>query len=208
LRKMSEERWHVRVTHAAFPQTFVIPLSETLTITQWHVPVDDTHTCWYSFFTSFDGPLDAHTMREQRVQHINLPAYAPKMGRHNDWGYNADEQRKRTFLGMGEDDINRHDQWAVESMGAIQDRTREHLGTSDAVIMANRRTLMKAMDTVKAGGTPPMVLGAEAAAAMQGPGTIDCFAPADNWAQHWQALAAARRDAAPWRKAPAAEPTA
>jgi hypothetical protein len=25
---------------------------------------------------------------------------------------------------MGEEDINLHDQWAVESMGAIQDRTR------------------------------------------------------------------------------------
>ena len=28
----------------------------------------------------------------------------------------------RTFLGMGEDDINVHDQWAVESMGACQGR--------------------------------------------------------------------------------------
>jgi phthalate 4,5-dioxygenase oxygenase subunit len=48
-----------------------------------------------------------------------------------------------TYLGMGEEDINVHDQWAVESMGAIQDRTREHLGTSDKVIMANRRTLLQ-----------------------------------------------------------------
>ena len=37
---------------------------------------------------------------------------------------------ERVALGMGEEDINVHDQWAVESMGAIQDRTREHLGTS------------------------------------------------------------------------------
>jgi phthalate 4,5-dioxygenase oxygenase subunit len=29
------------------------------------------------------------------------------------------------------DDINVHDQWAVESQGAIQDRTREHLGSTD-----------------------------------------------------------------------------
>jgi hypothetical protein len=47
----------VRVTHAAFPHTFVIPLSESVTITQMHVPVDDTHTYWYSFFTSFDASL-------------------------------------------------------------------------------------------------------------------------------------------------------
>ena len=31
-------------------------------------------------------------------------------------------------------DINVHDQWACESMGAIQDRTREHLGQSDKAI--------------------------------------------------------------------------
>jgi phthalate 4,5-dioxygenase oxygenase subunit len=53
---------------------------------------------------------------------------------------------------MGEEDINVHDQWAVESMGAIQDRTREHLGTSDKIIMANRRMLLKAIETVQTGG--------------------------------------------------------
>jgi hypothetical protein len=70
VRPMDAHLTHVRVTHAAFPQTFVIPLSETLTITQMHVPVDDTHTYWYSFFTSFGAPLDKETMRSQRVAHI------------------------------------------------------------------------------------------------------------------------------------------
>ncbi len=108
-----------------------------MTITQMHVPVDDTHTYWYSFFTSFAGPVDKDTMRAQRLRRrCTLPDYVPKKGRHNDWGFNPEDQRTRTFLGMGEDDINLHDQWAVESMGAIQDRTREHLGTSDKVIMA------------------------------------------------------------------------
>jgi hypothetical protein len=36
-------------------------------------------------------------------------------------------------------DINVHDQWAVESMGRIQDRTREHLGQSDKAIVEYRR---------------------------------------------------------------------
>ncbi|MEO7246028.1 MAG: Rieske 2Fe-2S domain-containing protein, partial [Rubrivivax sp.] len=124
-RPMNDRLTHVRVTHAAFPHTFVIPLSETMTITQMHVPVDDTHTYWFSFFTSFAEPLDRETMRAQRLAHVTLPDYAPKMGRHNDWGFDPGEQHTRTYLGMGEEDINRHDQWAVESMGAIQDRTRE-----------------------------------------------------------------------------------
>ena len=198
LRLINDTLTHVRVTQSVFPQTFVIPLSETVTITQMHVPVDDTHTYWYSFFTSFGSPLDKATMRQQRLAAMTLPDYLPIHGRHDRWNFNAEEQRTRTFLGMGEEDINLHDQWAVESMGAIQDRTREHLGTSDKVIMANRRMLLKAIATVQAGGTPPMVLTAPEAAALQGPDTMDCIAPADGWQAFWQQAAAAKRAAAPW----------
>jgi phthalate 4,5-dioxygenase len=203
LRPMNEQLTHVRVTHAAFPHTFVIPLSETLTITQMHVPVDDQHTYWWSFFTSFGAPLDKQTMQQQRLAHISLPDYVPNHGRHDHWNFNPAEQRTRTYLGMGEEDINLHDQWAVESMGAIQDRTREHLGTSDKVIMANRRQLLKAIQTVQDGGTPPMVLQAGAAAALQGPDTIDCIAPAAGWQVFWQEAAAAKRAQAPWLAQPA-----
>jgi phenylpropionate dioxygenase-like ring-hydroxylating dioxygenase large terminal subunit len=204
LRVIDDKRTHVRITNAAFPHTFVIPLSETVTITQMHVPVDDVNTYWYSFFTSFDAPLDKETMRAQRLVNTELPDYLPKKGRDNDWGYSAEEQRTRTFLGMGEQDINVHDQWACESMGAIQDRTREHLGTSDKVIMAHRRMLLKAIETVRAGGTPPMVLGAEAAAALTGPDTVDCIAPAGSWDAFWREAVEARRRGAAWLAA--AEP--
>ncbi|HEU5296161.1 MAG TPA: Rieske 2Fe-2S domain-containing protein [Burkholderiaceae bacterium] len=198
LRIIDERRTHVRVTHAMFPSTFVIPLSETVTITQMHVPVDDTHTYWYSFFTSFEAPLDRATMRAQRLQGVSLPDYLPRHGAHDDWGFDPEEQRTRTYLGMGEEDINRHDQWAVESMGAIQDRTREHLGTSDKVIMANRRLLLKAIEQVRCGVRPPMALDADAAAALTGPDTIDCIAPAATWESFWREAAAAKRAAAPW----------
>src|SRR5262249_32041707 len=155
-----------------FPQTFVIPLSPTLTITQMHLPVDDTNTYWYSFFTSFAEPVDKKAMRNQRIQFIAPPDYVPKAGRDNAWGLSAEEQRTRTFLGMGEEDINVHDQWAVESMGAIQDRTREHLGTSDKVIIANRRMLLAAIEAVKAGGTAPGLADPSLAAQMVGPDTV------------------------------------
>jgi phthalate 4,5-dioxygenase len=144
---------HTRITHAVFPHTFIIPLSETMTITQIHLPIDDTHTYWYSIFTSTGEPLDHAAMREQRARHTNFPDYTPKSGRHNQWGFNADEQASRTYLGMGEDDINVHDQWAVESMGAIQDRTTENLGTSDIAIARYRRWLLNAMDQLEANPT-------------------------------------------------------
>jgi phthalate 4,5-dioxygenase oxygenase subunit len=198
LRPMNERLTHVRVTQAIFPATFVIPLSETLTITQMHLPVDDTHTYWFSFFTSFGAPLDKAAMRGQRLQFISLPDYIPNSGRHNQWGFDPHEQRTQTYLGMGQEDINLHDQWAVESMGPIQDRTREHLGTSDKIIMANRRVLLKAIDSLQAGATAPGLADPDQAAAMRGPDTVDGIAPAGAWAQWWVEQAQAKRAGAPW----------
>jgi len=199
LRRMSDDQVHVRLTHGLFPQGFCIPLSSTMTITQWHVPVDDTCTYWYAVFTSYGQPLDHDAMRSQRERFIPPPDYIPLHGRHNHWGYNPEEQASRTFLGMGEDDINVHDQWAVESMGAIQDRTREHLATTDRVIIANRRRLLQAIDEVDAGRTPP---GFRA----QGAGdphwirteTVDGIAPWIHWKDWLEAQIRARDAGTPW----------
>jgi len=205
LRPINAQQTHVRVTNAIFPSTFVIPLSEHITITQFHVPVDDTTNYWYAIFTSFTEPLDKETMRQQRLQAVDLPNYLPKAGRQNNWGFSAQEQMTRTYLGMGEDDINVHDQWACESMGAIQDRTREHLGTTDKVIMANRRVLLKAIETVQAGGMPPGMADPELAQTLSGPDTVDGIAPADACEAYWREVAACKRAAAPWmQEAPAA----
>jgi hypothetical protein len=62
-----------------------------------------------------------------------------KIGRHNDWGFNPEEQRTRTFLRHGRgraSTCTTSGPW--RAWAPIQDRTREHLGTSDKVIMANR----------------------------------------------------------------------
>ena len=198
LRAMNESLMHVRITHALFPHTFVIPLSETMTITQMHVPVDDTHTYWVSVFTSFADPVDKETMRQQRLRFTQLPDYLPVSGRHNHWGYNPAEQQSRTYLGMGEEDINMHDQWACESMGPIQDRTREHLGQSDKAIMLNRRLLMQAIDDVEAGRMPLGFANADVAATRLGPDTVDGIAPANDWQHWWQQAVQAKREGAPW----------
>jgi phthalate 4,5-dioxygenase len=198
LRPMTDALTHVRVTQGIFPHTFLIPLSETMTITQMHVPVDDGSTYWYAFFTSYAGPVDKAAMRAQRLRHMTLPDYVPRAGRHDAWGYDPEEQRTRTFLGMGEDDINVHDQWAVESMGAIQDRTREHLGTTDKVIIANRRMLVKAIEDVRAGGQAPGMADPALADRMRGPDTVDGIAPAGAWATCWREQARAKRAGAAW----------
>src|SRR5205085_941305 len=53
LREIDGERTHVRVTNQLFPHGFVIPLSTEMTISQWHVPVDDENCYWYAIFTSY-----------------------------------------------------------------------------------------------------------------------------------------------------------
>jgi hypothetical protein len=95
-------------------------------------------------------------------------------------------------------DINVHDQWAVESQGPIQDRTREHLGTTDKGIMAYRRLLVDAIEKTQAGEKTLMVIDEEAAAHLTGPASIDGIAPAERWDEYWKEADASRRAAAPW----------
>ena len=197
LRRLNDDEMHVRVTNMAFPHAFVIPMSREMTITQWHVPVDDTHCYWYAIFTSFTQPVDKARMRAQRLESYALPDYLPKVNRLNDYGFDPHEQEHGTYLGMGED-INVHDQWAVESMGAIQDRTRENLGASDKAIAAYRRLLVRAIRDVAEGRPPPLSLPAEAAARIRGPASIDAIAPAGNWEAHWLEQDRLRRAAASW----------
>jgi phenylpropionate dioxygenase-like ring-hydroxylating dioxygenase large terminal subunit len=197
LRRISDAITHVRVTNLVFPQAFVIPMSAEMTITQWHMPVDDTRTYWVAIFTSFGAPVDRAQMRAQRLESYSLPDYLPKKNRGNDYGFDPAEQKRATYTGMGQD-INVHDQWAVESQGAIQDRTREHLASSDKAIAANRRLLMRAIAAVEEGRAPMMTPDEAAAAALHGPATVDAMCPADGWQAAWRAMVARRRAAAPW----------
>ena len=205
-RHLSERLEHVRVTQAIAPHTFVIPLSRTMTITQMHVPVDDHNTYWFSMFTSFAEAIDQHTMRQQRLAGVSLPDYAPVQGRHNSWGFDPAEQASETFLGMGQDDINVHDQWACESMGAIQDRTREHLASTDIVIAANRRWLRGALDGLAQGQIPQSIARAEVALSTAGPDTVDGIAPAERWQTWWRQQVHDKRAQASWQNPAMAEP--
>ena len=114
-------------------------------------------------------------MREQRLKLYELPDYRPRIGRHNDYGYNVAEQKTQTFTGMGFD-INVHDQWAVESQGRIQDRTREHLGTTDKAIVAYRRMLLSAIGQVANGEQAADVARRQRAAAIRGPSRSTAWA--------------------------------
>ena len=202
LRHMDNNTTHVRVTNQIFPAAICIPMSREMMITQWHVPVDDENCYWYTLFTSFQNPIDKATMREQRLKEHRLPDYRPLKNKQNNYHYNPQEQASQTYTGMGFD-INVHDQWAVEGMGAIQDRTREHLGRSDVAIIRYRRLLRKAIASLKEESRIcelPMLNGIDVGA-IKGPLSNDAIASTSDWdaASHQADLE--RRAACPWNAA-------
>ena len=200
LREIDEECTHVRVTNQLFPNGFVIPMSTDMTITQWHVPIDDENCYWYAIFTSYTIAVDKNKMRDQRLELYELPDYRSRKNRSNDYGFDPHEQATQTFTGMGSD-INVHDQWAVESMGAIQDRTQEHLGTSDKAIVAYRKMLRGALDQAAKGETPIMVLDKNKATRVTGPAAVDGIGPTDDWQGYWKKSEADKRNGAAWLNA-------
>ena len=194
LRRIDERQTHIRVTNILFPQAFVIPMNAEMTITQFHVPVDDTGCYWYSIFTSFGAPVDKATMRAQRLKTYPAPDYKPVFNRSNSWGFDAEEQSRKTFTGMGFD-INIHDQFACESPGPIADRTKENLGTTDKGIVLFRRILLDSIRRNDAGEKP---LGVEKAAEFTGPPAIDGVGPTGRMDEYWKEADATRRKKSAW----------
>ena len=200
IRRLTEDVRHVRITNLVFPNAFVVPFGNSKVFIQWHVPIDDETHYWYMIWYDFAEETDRATLLRQRLAEVSLPDYRPLRNRSNNWGYDPAEQRDLTYTGMGLD-INVHDQWAVESMGPIQDRTTERLGVSDRAVTANRRLLLKAIDAFENGGAvPARAVDAATAAALTGPLAVDTVAPAATWEQTWREREAERRQKSPWAK--------
>jgi phenylpropionate dioxygenase-like ring-hydroxylating dioxygenase large terminal subunit len=198
LRHLEKGQTHVRVTNQVFPCAISIPMSNTMTITQWHVPIDDQSCFWYAMFTSFAKPVDKEKMRAQRLAEHTLPNYVPIRNKTNQYGYDAEEQKNYTYTGMGMD-INVHDQWACESMGPVQNRTKEHLGTTDKAISAYRRLLLQTISKVEQGEND--LIGSateENVGTIRGPIALDVVGPTKDCETIWIDRDTKRRAECPW----------
>jgi len=199
-RDLPDNARHVRVTNLAFPQAIVIPMSSDMVITQWHVPVDDFNCYWYTIFTDFSKPVDKELMRQQRENLYQMPDYVPKINKSNNYGFDVSEQQTKTYTGMG-DDINVHDQWAVESPGPIFDRTKEHLASSDKAIVAYRRMLRSAISACENGDALPALTNGKSLN-LKGPVAIDTVGTMENWNSVWRETDMERRASSSWAKDP------
>ena len=71
----------------------------------------------------------------------------------NDYLIDRELQRSSSYTGII--GANAQDQGITESMGAISDKTQEHLATSDIMIARTRLRLLRAMRSLRDSGTPP-----------------------------------------------------
>jgi hypothetical protein len=67
--------------------------------------------------------------------------------------------------------VSEQDAAIQDSMGPIQDRTREHLGPTDVAIVEFRKLLMSSARALQA-GTPPRAAGAPKAYAVRAGGAV------------------------------------
>jgi phenylpropionate dioxygenase-like ring-hydroxylating dioxygenase large terminal subunit len=146
-------RKYVRVTIFGMPNFSVIagPQGGDGHIGIWHVPIDDyAHWRWH-FALRRDAPLDA-TSRVRRNPGEYESEFKLKRNAANRYLQDRSTMNE-TYTGMG-NNFNSHDAFATGSQGAIQDRTREHLATTDVALAAARRLMLKGIDDVKAGKEP------------------------------------------------------
>ncbi len=125
-------------------------------------PVDDTHHLmffgfWANNFEINDG-LYLEVPQAQRAVVGNRPFDVNNFGgfsggRDENWGQDREAMARGHFSGFT-GNLLQEDTVTQVSMGAITDRTREHLSSSDAAIIHMRRVLLKAVARVQTGLHP------------------------------------------------------
>ena len=85
--------------------------------------------------------------------------------------------------------------------GHDQDRTREHLGTSDKAIIQYRRILRREIETVAGGQKPLMFLEPAHARSIRARRRWTASGPPRGWETYWMEVDVARRRGAPWAAA-------
>jgi len=121
----------------------------------WHVPIDDTHHWKYTFVYSAGAPLKAELLNGERSE--LSPDYRLMRNESNRFLQDRDAMKSKTYAGMGTG-FQAHDAFATASQGAIQDRTDEHLVSSDKAIVAARKLMEKAINDIREGREAPHVV--------------------------------------------------
>ncbi len=120
------------------------------------VPMDDEHVWFWAIRWEGDRPLTEAERIEYSGEEARVPVlpggFWPRANASND--YLIDRMAQRTESMTGIPGIGTQDLAMTESMGAIVDRTQEHLASSDAAIIRVRQALLDAARDLQRGVEP------------------------------------------------------
>lgn len=157
VRQLAGERVYLRVSYFILPNLSAFPGQtggEGYSV-NWHVPIDDTHHWKYTFVFSAGAPLKEETISRGRSE--LTPDYRLIRNEANHYLQDRESMTTKTYTGMGSG-FQAHDAFATSSQGAIQDRTDEHLVSSDKAIVAARKLMQKAIRDIQEGREPQHVV--------------------------------------------------
>lgn len=173
-RTQPDGQWLWRISHFLLPFHTMPPTDLDGDIVQMHmwIPMDDTHLVNWMVTWHTKQPLTREEIRVQiEGKGSHVCDYAPASsepygdiraaaGPENDYFMDWEAHRTRMFCGIPGFGVQ--DQAVQESQGAIVDRTRETLGTSDTAIVRVRRLLLGAARALLEHAAPPPGLDASA----------------------------------------------
>jgi phthalate 4,5-dioxygenase oxygenase subunit len=156
-RAAGADQSYLRITNFIFPNASAFggsTIGEGYSV-HWHVPIDDGRHFKYIFMFSRERALGDNLRSWSRFE---LDAdYTLARNAANRYGQDRASMKDQTFTGMGLN-FQAHDKFATESQGVVEDRTAEHLVSSDKAIVAARKLLLAAVDDVRAGRDPRHVV--------------------------------------------------
>jgi phthalate 4,5-dioxygenase oxygenase subunit len=121
------------------------------------VPIDDNTTMVWNWFYSLDEALSEGEKNEEISGNgpafVDPVTFRAAVNPRNNWLIDRNMQRYENFTGI--QGVNAQDRAVQEAMGPIVNRSKEHLGQTDRAVIMTRRLLLRAIDTVRDGGTPP-----------------------------------------------------
>jgi len=161
-REANEEEYNWRIKHFLFPSMTVVNggIPGALFGQIW-VPMDDEHTMQWRIYWTPAEPLPEPLRQGGAAMMIDflpnttdsLGQWRTKANKRNDYLLDYEVQRTVAFCGIASVPVQ--DKAVQESMGAIQDRTTEHLGRTDAMITMVRRRLIGAAKALRDRGAAP-----------------------------------------------------
>jgi nitrite reductase/ring-hydroxylating ferredoxin subunit len=169
-RPADEGNTYYRTMHWAFPWVTMTPVIKMGTTANCviTVPIDDTHTMSWGLSTGrFDAPPPPQNPGTDRGLEPNTNDWfgryrlsfweETKTSGRFDFGIDRNEQKtSRTMTGYsGLSTVPVQDGAITWSQGAIVDRSKEALGTTDAMLIRVRRRLLDAARALRENGTVP-----------------------------------------------------